>query len=232
MGRRRQEGKGHAPRKATPRGELRPEDAALWNAFTQGIEQARFRPRVPETDVSSDAVRSSSGEARAVDGSRAAKAARSRGGAEIDRTPRRKQQAAAAKPATVSNMIDSKAVRRIGNGRVAIDARVDLHGLRQSEAHAELRRFLMRSVAKGHRMVLVITGKGGRDRARIPAVDSDDFRADGFGFAADREPGVLRRQVPMWLREPDLAAIVVGFTTAHIRHGGEGALYVQLRRAR
>ena len=231
MGRRRQERKGHAPRKATPRGGLHHEDAALWNAFTQGIEQARFRPRVPETDVSSDAVRSSSGEARAAYGSRAAKAARSRGGAEIDRTPRLKQ-AAAAKPATVPNMIDSKAVRRIGNGRLAIDARVDLHGLRQREAHAELRRFLMRSVAKGHRMVLVITGKGGRDRSRIPAVGSDDFRPDGFGFAADREPGVLRRQVPMWLREPDLAAIVVGFTTAHVRHGGEGALYVQLRRAR
>jgi DNA-nicking Smr family endonuclease len=129
-------------------------------------------------------------------------------------------------------MIESKAVRRIGNGRLAIDARVDLHGLRQSEAHAELRRFLMGSVAKGHRMVLVITGKGGRDRPRIPAVGSDDFGTDGFGFAADREPGVLRRQVPMWLREPDLAAIVVGFTAAHVRHGGDGALYVQLRRAR
>jgi DNA-nicking Smr family endonuclease len=129
-------------------------------------------------------------------------------------------------------MIDSKAVRRLGNGRLAIDARVDLHGLRQSEAHSELRRFLMRSVARGHRMVLVITGKGGRDRSRIPAVDRDDYWADDLGFATDREPGVLRRQVPMWLREPELAAVVVGFTTAHVRHGGEGALYVQLRRAR
>ena len=70
-------------------------------------------------------------------------------------------------------------------------------------------------------------GKGSRERSHVPALNVDDVGFDGY-----REPGVLRRQVPMWLREPELAAIVVGFTTAHVRHGGEGALYVQLRRAR
>jgi DNA-nicking Smr family endonuclease len=227
MVRRRQQRKDNAPGKKTAsKGALRPEDAALWQAFTQGIEQARFRPRVPETDVSGEAVRSSSGEVRSVDGSRVAKARTPRATTEITRGAGRKATPAA-KPLATPSMIDSKAVRRLGNGRLAIDARVDLHGLRQSEAHAELRRFLMRSAAKGHRMVLVITGKGSRERTHVPALNVDDVGFDGY-----HEPGVLRRQVPMWLRQPELAAIVVGFTTAHVRHGGEGALYVQLRRAR
>ncbi len=72
---------------------------------------------------------------------------------------------------------------------------------------------------RGQRWVLVITGKGGPRRPR----DDDD---DMFGVA---ERGVLRKNVPMWLSEPELRAIVVSFTAAAIQHGGDGALYVQLR---
>ncbi len=125
----------------------------------------------------------------------------------------------------VPQAIDHKAVRRLGNGRVAIDARVDLHGMRQSEAHGALRRFLFTAVSKGHRMVLVITGKGGRRRASV-----HDPGAEEVFYEGSQGAGVLRRQVPMWLRDPEFQPIVVGFTTAHVRHGGEGALYVQLRR--
>jgi DNA-nicking Smr family endonuclease len=121
--------------------------------------------------------------------------------------------------------IDAKAVRRLGSGRLTVDARIDLHGMRQSEAHSALRAFLWRAVAKGNRMVLVITGKGGR---RPPA--AADFGDAAWLGDASIEPGVLRQQVPLWLREPEFAPLVVGYTTAHIRHGGEGALYVQLRR--
>jgi DNA-nicking Smr family endonuclease len=99
--------------------------------------------------------------------------------------------------------------RGVVRGKQAIDARLDLHGLTQSEAHAALLRFLHNAHARDARLVLVITGKG-----------------------RGAEPGVLRRQVPQWLGLPEFRALVLGFEDAGARHGGEGALYVRLRRAR
>jgi DNA-nicking Smr family endonuclease len=110
--------------------------------------------------------------------------------------------------------IDRRLKQKLARGREAIDASIDLHGLTQAEAHAALVRFLRNARAGGARLVLVITGKGAR---------SDDF-------AADR--GVLRRQVPLWLRSAELRDIVIGFDWAHAAHGGEGALYVRIRRKR
>lgn len=106
--------------------------------------------------------------------------------------------------------------------RIEVDARIDLHGMRQSEAHAALRRFLIEAHANRLRWVLVITGKGTTLRRSMGAEEDS-----GYG---GEERGVLRRNVPRWLAEPDLRTIVVGFASAAIRHGGEGALYVQLRR--
>jgi DNA-nicking Smr family endonuclease len=124
---------------------------------------------------------------------------------------------AAAPPPTT---IERRKARQIGAGRIEVEARIDLHGMRQSEAHTALRGFLMKAHAKGQRWVLVITGKGGAPRR---ASEPDDY-----GRVEER--GVLRRNVPRWLAEPELRTIVVGFSEAAIRHGGEGALYVQLRR--
>lgn len=115
------------------------------------------------------------------------------------------------------NAFDRKAARRLRQGQIEIEARIDLHGMRQHEAHGALRRFLRSCFGRGLKWVLVITGKGGPQRAR------DD---DGFGTP---ERGVLRKSVPMWLAEPELRTMVVSFTTAAIPHGGEGALYVRLR---
>ena len=98
--------------------------------------------------------------------------------------------------------------QRVARGREAIDARLDLHGLTQAQAHAALMRFLRDAHARDARLVLVITGKGG----------------------GESERGVLRRQVPQWLGLPEFRSFVVGFEDAHIAHGGEGALYVRLRR--
>ena len=103
--------------------------------------------------------------------------------------------------------------QRLSRGSEAIEARIDLHGLTQAQAHDALLRFLRTSHGRGVRTVLVITGKGGR----------------GGG---DGERGVLKRQVPMWLRTAEFRAFIVGFEDAGIRHGGEGALYVRLRRPR
>lgn len=127
-----------------------------------------------------------------------------------------------AKPARTSApelaLFDRNSVRKIRGGRLEIEARVDLHGMRQHEAHAALRRFLLSCQARGLRYVLIITGKG-------KAIGS---QAAHIG-EADRERGILKRNVPRWLEEPDLRAIVVSFTTAAIHHGGEGAIYVHLR---
>lgn len=107
-------------------------------------------------------------------------------------------------------------LRQLTTGRQTIEARLDLHGLRQAEAHTALRGFLAQCQDQGLRHVLVITGKGA-DTNREEAL---------FG---EREPGVLKRLTPFWLAEPGLRGIVAGFTEAPLRHGGAGALYVRLR---
>ena len=113
---------------------------------------------------------------------------------------------------------DRKHARKIRGGRTEIEARVDLHGLRQSEAHAALRAFLFRCQSRGLRFVLVITGKG-----KPGSVSEAGYRNP------ENERGVLKRNVPRWLEEPDVRSIVVSYTTAAIQHGGEGAIYVHLR---
>jgi len=110
--------------------------------------------------------------------------------------------------------LDRKLKKRVAHGRTQIDARIDLHGMTQSEAHGRLMRFLRRAQADGARMALVVTGKGSTARAAEHG----------------SERGVLKRQVPLWLALPEFRPLVVGFEDAHIGHGGSGALYVRLRR--
>ena len=100
----------------------------------------------------------------------------------------------------------------LSRGRKEIDARLDLHGMTQTRAHRALFGFLQRAHHDGLTFVLIITGKG--------------------KMGAESERGVLRRQVPQWLGLPEFRSLVVGFEEAHIGHGGEGALYVRVRRSR
>jgi DNA-nicking Smr family endonuclease len=106
--------------------------------------------------------------------------------------------------------------QRVARGRDAIDARLDLHGMTQSQAHDALHRFLRQAQANGAKIALVVTGKGMRTAAR----------------GDSRGGGVLQRQVPMWLALPEFRPFIVGFDQAHVSHGGQGALYVRLRRPR
>jgi DNA-nicking Smr family endonuclease len=101
---------------------------------------------------------------------------------------------------------------QLSRGRKEIDARLDLHGMTQTRAHRALAGFLQRAHSDGLTFVLIITGKG--------------------KMGAESERGVLRRQVPQWLSLPEFRSLVVGFEEAHIGHGGEGALYVRIRRAK
>jgi DNA-nicking Smr family endonuclease len=102
--------------------------------------------------------------------------------------------------------------KRVGRGKETIDGRLDLHGLTQSQAHAALLHFLRSASARGTRLVLVITGKGAR--------------------AGQGERGVLKRAVPQWLSLPEFRAFVIGYEEAQVAHGGEGALYIRIRRTR
>ena len=105
----------------------------------------------------------------------------------------------------------------MARGTLAIDGRIDLHGMTQMAAHDRLHRFLRDAQAGGARIVLVITGKG---------------RPGSEDGAPGEERGVLRRRVPQWLAEPAVRGIVLGFEEAHRSHGGGGALYVRIRKAR
>jgi DNA-nicking Smr family endonuclease len=102
---------------------------------------------------------------------------------------------------------------QLSRGRKEIEARLDLHGMTQPRAHRALLNFVARAHRDGLTFVLVITGKG---------------RATG----PESERGILRRQVPQWLSLPEFRSLVVGFEEAHIGHGGEGALYVRIRRTK
>lgn len=122
-------------------------------------------------------------------------------------------------PGATRAPLDRKTARELEKGRLEVEARLDLHGLRQRDAHAQLKRFLKAAQAQGLKHVLVITGKG----AALEASQS---------FYKEEERGVLRNAVPLWLSEPDFAALVVSVSPAPRRLGGDGALYVRVRRAR
>lgn len=104
--------------------------------------------------------------------------------------------------------LDKRTGERFKRGEMAIDAKIDLHGLTQAEAHDKLQGFLAKAAAGGKRCVLIVTGKG----------------AGGWG--------VLRDAVPRWLNEPELRRHLLAFAQAQSRHGGAGALYALLKRKR
>jgi DNA-nicking Smr family endonuclease len=120
--------------------------------------------------------------------------------------------------------LDRQRTRRIAKGGIAIDGRLDLHGLTREGAYSALLAFLGRAQAQGAKTVLVITGKG---------LEDVDLRARPMSADLDLAPrGVLKRAVPDWLVSGPFARLVEGFGQAHARHGGAGALYVTLRRLR
>lgn len=111
--------------------------------------------------------------------------------------------------------MDAKTFAKMKRGKLVPEGKIDLHGLTLDQAHGALNRFIMTSQSRGLRLVLVITGKGGAE--------------DPFDPVA-RPRGVLKRQVPQWLRMAPLAMAVLQVAEASRRHGGQGAYYVYLRR--
>lgn len=118
-----------------------------------------------------------------------------------------------AKPAPIQ--MDAKKHAKMTRGKLAPEARLDLHGMTMAQAHPELIRFILNAQSDQLRLVLVITGKGKlrEDYGPIP-----------------QPMGILRHNVPIWLRQMPLAPAVLQVTESHAKHGGAGALYVYLRR--
>lgn len=180
------------------------EERVLWTTVTKAIAPLRARPSAapePDADAAEDLAKAASKPAPPA--KRAAKAA-----------PVAVSSPAQKPSPPQPTALGRRLKQRLSRGKEEIDARLDLHGLTQAQAHSELLRFLRSANARDARTVLVITGKGSKD------------------FGRGGEPGVLRRQVPQWLGLPEFRALVIGFEDAGARHGGEGALYVRVRRAR
>jgi DNA-nicking Smr family endonuclease len=182
---------------------LSDEERALWQGFARAVTPLR---------------RGSSGdEAIAADQKRPAA------------RPNRAVKHDTAKPKTPAALtqFDRRLRQRVARGQVTIDARLDLHGMTQRQAHAALIRFLHQAQTRDAKLVLVVTGKGlGSEppSARRGRTARDEHRDE------DGERGVLRRQVPLWLSLPEFRRFIVSFEEAHVSHGGEGALYLRLRR--
>lgn len=201
------------PSPPSRRRHLSKEDEALWEHAASSLKPLKVRkdrhlPDMPDLE-SVPPFKTSAG----------AKGGKGHAHAASAKTP--PKPATPARPAAPPpelGTFDRKAARRLRQGQIEIEARIDLHGMRQHEAHVALRRFLVTAFQRGQRWVLVITGKGG---PRSPRDDDEGFMTP--------ERGVLKRNVPMWLAEPELRTIVVSYKTAAIPHGGEGALYIQLR---
>lgn len=176
--------------KRRKRGEISPEDQALWVHVARSAKPLKGR-KLPELPPQ---IKLSAPDPEPI-----------RAEAPKSSTPR------ALPPLTG---LDRRLRRDVSRGQRAIEARIDLHGMRQAEAHRALLDFLHQQHHRGVKLALVITGKGGPP--------------DAFGV----ERGVLRRMVPHWLADPLMRRIVLGYEAAAQTHGGDGALYVRIRSMR
>ena len=164
------------------------DELELWNIVTADVRPARARPR-PETPA----------------------APLKPPVAAVSDSPRHKPETPRQAPPIAD--IDHRTRTKLRRGQLEVDAKLDLHGLRQDEAQRVLIEFLRRAQANGAKMAIIVTGKGQR----------------GYGLNGG-QGGVLRRMAPMWLQAPALRDVVVSFGEAARNHGGEGALYVRIRR--
>jgi len=196
------------------RGKLTPEDRELWDRVLRSVRPMRPPERRDDSTAEKDATGSAQ-VGRAGQIAPPPPTAHRKG--KPPSAPSYSPPVSAPKPDRAPGLapLEPRRKRRLARGNEEIEARLDLHGMRQSTAFHTLIGFLRQARARRIGTVLVITGKG---RAEEP----DDMRGG--------ERGVLRRLVPQWLARPEFRDLVIGFEPAARRHGGEGALYVRVRR--
>jgi DNA-nicking Smr family endonuclease len=192
---------------------LSADDKALWERVAQSatpLNRSRPRAELPEATKPPEPAAPEPARERLPKfriGEKATQAAH----------PPQPAQDLSARLAQAPVRMDHGAHRKMLRGKLTPEARIDLHGMTLSQAHPVLTRFILDSYDDGRRLVLVITGKG-KDR------DADD--------PIPIRRGLLRHQVPGWLRAPPIGALVLDIREAHRRHGGAGAYYVYLRKRR
>lgn len=196
---------------------LSPDEEKLWAQVTRGVDPLTGRARnqaLPDKQIKS--AEPLQNHARPGAG----------GGAKKPLNPKPVHQPPPSLPPvrttpseSLSNL-ERKDKQRVRRGTIEVDAKIDLHGMRQVEAHQALIHRVTEARLRGHRVLLVVTGKGlGKD---LPRDGSTPFWMRGGG--------VLRQQVPLWLSEEPLRSLIFSVQQAHQRHGGSGALYVFLKR--
>ncbi len=194
-----------------PRGKKRrtlsSDEAALWRRVTSTAEPLGERgPSAPEA-----AEAETEGAAEEAPTPRSKRASKAGPATVPDAPPPAKQAPLPELRPGASPGLDKRIALRLKRGQLKVEARIDLHGLTQSEAHAALNHFIADSYQAGRRCVLVITGKGS---------------------VRDPGGGVLRQMTPRWLNQAALRRKVLALEQAQARHGGGGALYVLLKRQR
>ena len=182
---------------------LAPEEQALWDAVTRDMRRLHGN-RKPAAIVVLEPADASFAAAAPV---------RARLPATVAPQP------AVTLPVVDALSIDRRSAQKLRRGKLAIEGRLDLHGMTQDEAYHALSGFITSSVRRGHKYVLIITGKG-------------SFRSLRDGRMFETPTGVLRDQLPKWLAAPSLRRHIQAIQHAARHHGGDGAFYVLLRRER
>jgi len=196
--------------KGKKKGGLSTDDEALWQAFSQDVSPLNKSKSASNVPPPPNKPVPSRKREKMED---VPPAALTPSGVRDKYAPTRKSMAAA-------TSLDGARARRLKKGQLPIEGRVDLHGMTQEQAHRRLNKFLAHAQADGKRCVLVITGKGGTE---VPDPDN---------IYRMRRTGVLRHVVPQWLAQGDNARRVLAWHPARPNHGGDGALYVVLKRIR
>ena len=197
-------------RRRNPNAQISEEDRILWNRVVESAERLHPKARRPLVELDKP-LRPNNIPAFGIEsfelGSR-----HSPPSVSLNLSPGLDQRMA-----TPSSNMDKRNFDRLRKGKLAVDGRIDLHGMTLVEAHPRLNAFVRDAHARGKRLLLVITGKG-------QGSTSNDIM--------QRQRGVLRHQVPQWLAMPPLAPLVLQVVQASRKHGGTGAYYVYLRRSR
>ncbi len=198
----------------TRKRKLRPEEREIWNQVA-----ASATPLVPKKRIEEHAKGPAFADEREPEVPPAFQPPNFRVGQRAQHKPGKHDIAPSVASSLASARVDmdKKAFARLKRGKLQPEARLDLHGMTLSQAHPALINFVLRSSSEGKRLILIITGKGKQssDCGPIP-----------------QRVGVLKHQVPQWLRMAPLSGAVLQISESHVRHGGAGAYYVYLRRMR
>ncbi|MBC8038036.1 MAG: Smr/MutS family protein [Rhizobiales bacterium] len=207
----------------------KPPDFELWTEMTRSVKPLRKRKPVSPSPLRGRAIASAAPAAGKARGGGLVVSPPERASPPVERPPPlippHKGEGKKAKSPPPNTGFDRRTTQKMTRGNVEIERRLDLHGTGVELARVQLLQFLRGAHGDGVRTVLVITGKGSSPFSRHTLHGAAHFHSP-------ERQGQLRRLLPEWLHEPEFRILVSGFQPAHPKHGGGGAYYVKIRRAR